>query len=121
SRPRSHAHQRAPDRWRDPRLRGRPGNPQPRLPRPVRQCLRAAHACWSWRAVHIVVLVARKDGPLPDTGSIPRRPGSAAPRDNTTRQGPTAEGSRDVITPLVIGAGFGLGLWALVVWAIPPR
>lgn len=26
-----------------------------------------------------------------------------------------------MITPLIIGAGLGLGLWALVVWAIPPR
>ncbi|MEC3974319.1 secretion system protein [Amycolatopsis sp. H20-H5] len=26
-----------------------------------------------------------------------------------------------MITALVIGAGFGLGLWALLVWAIPPR
>ncbi|MFD2414829.1 secretion system protein [Amycolatopsis pigmentata] len=26
-----------------------------------------------------------------------------------------------MITPLIIGAGFGLGLWALAVWAIPPR
>jgi tight adherence protein C len=26
-----------------------------------------------------------------------------------------------VITALVIGAGFGLGLWALLVWLVPPR
>lgn len=26
-----------------------------------------------------------------------------------------------MITPLLIGAGFGLGLWALIVWAFPPR
>lgn len=26
-----------------------------------------------------------------------------------------------MITPLMIGAGFGLGLWALIVWAFPPR
>lgn len=26
-----------------------------------------------------------------------------------------------MITPLLLGAGFGVGLWALIVWAVPPR